>query len=230
MLVFIIPTVCISNNARSMSYSWLNIWFLSSIIDKESCIFSQCSPSVFSFCTSVGVSLYMDVQSAFTDLLCLQQTRDRDLVREYSQIHLCVSSTIKINISMRRTETSSFKLCLYCWGYQTAEVHTAWLMCCAHTHDNVKDRFSARGRKNYRKAQRRRENRMTLVFWTWNHKENTGSMGICVSVLSWLLSLHWTVIESHFCFARRARNCLTIQAHVSNVLVLTVSEGMIAAE
>lgn len=90
------------------------------------------------------------------------RTRDRDLVREYSQIHLCVSSTIKKNISMRRhkTETSSFKLCLYCWGYQTAEVHTVWF-----THDNINDRFSARGMKNNRKAQRRRENRITLVFW-----------------------------------------------------------------
>ncbi len=135
MLVFIIPTVCISNNARSMSYSWLNIWFLSSIIEKESCIFSQCSPSVFSFCTSVGVSLYMDIQSAFTDLLCLQQTARNTWQRSGQGVQSnpsCVSSTIKINISMRRTETSSFKLCLYCWGYQTAEVHTA-LMCCAHT-------------------------------------------------------------------------------------------------
>lgn len=156
--------MCILNDARSMSYSWLNIWLLSSIIEKESCIFSQCSPSVFSFCTSVGVSLYMDVQSAFTNLLWLQQTAEHvtDLVREYSQIHLCVSSTIKKNISMRRhkTETSSFKLCLYCWGYQTAEVHTVWF-----THDNINDRFSARGMKNNRKAQRRRENRITLVFW-----------------------------------------------------------------
>ncbi len=161
MLVFIIPTVCISNNARSMSYSWLNIWFLSSIIEKESCIFSQCSPSVFPFCTSVGVSLYMDVQSAFTDLLCLQQTRDRDLVREYSQIHLCVSSTIKKNISMRRTETSSFKLCLYCWGYQTAEVHTVWLMCCAHTRQCKGQILSEREEELQKGTEKKREQNNT---------------------------------------------------------------------
>ncbi len=165
MLVFIIPTVCISNNARSMSYSWLNIWFLSSIIGKESCIFSQCSPSVFSFCTSVGVSLYIYGRTVSfqqsTVFTANRRTRDRDLVREYSQIHLCVSSTIKKNISMRRTETSSFKLCLYCWGYQTAVVHTAWLMCCAHTRQRKGQILSEREEELQKGTEKKREQNNT---------------------------------------------------------------------
>lgn len=180
MLVFIISMVYILNNAISMSYSWLNIWFLSSIIEKA--VFSLCALSVFSFCTSVGVLLYMEVQSAYTNALRLQQTTEHVMEIRWGNT---MKSVFVFPLPLRKpkvnrmhgkrrhkTETSSFKLSLCCWGFSLSSPRiinsrSAYCMInvlCSHTATQMTHSQREGGRTTER--HRKWENELTLVLWT----------------------------------------------------------------